>query len=644
MAMCCLLLCLTVSRTQAQDFDFGQLTDVDISTTGFVAQPAASGLILQEFGDLYFKREWPFSLVHLYHVKIKIFKPEALEYGNIKISYYKWPDGTKETIENLRAVVFTPDGAGGYKKKECDLTGFRTEENKHEDVFIYAMPGVTTGSIIEYRYELATPDKRDFKPWTFQTELPKIHSEYHVHAPEAMSYKVVLTGDHPLSKNNINKACQQHAYLRCRHMVYAMDSVRAFEPEDRMVKIKNYVPALYFNRVDYTYNSKTRDFLMTTWANLDADLKASENFGGVLKNTGFFKRKLKDLIPENIDTLAKARSIYKYINHNIKPATVTTNLKKAFTAGKGSFLDINLMLASALNAYGIKAAPVLVSTRSYGEIDKDMPRLSAFNYVVVKTHINNRDYYLDATDPLMPFGMIPDECFNNEGRVISITDSCYWVKMQPAYKASTNYIVNLTLKTDGSITGKVNCYYSGYSAYLKRKLIKGFSTLDEYREQLHAKNSRIKILNTNINAIDSVESNLWETYDIEIVRTARNPGDQLFFNPYILDLITENPFKTADRFFPVDVGPATEVRFVLTLHLPENVEIENLPPDATLALPNNGGLFATNFSMLNNSAVFSHMIQLNQSIYAPDVYPHLKELYNKIIQAQKADVILKRKI
>jgi cell fate (sporulation/competence/biofilm development) regulator YlbF (YheA/YmcA/DUF963 family) len=36
-------------------------------------------------------------------------------------------------------------------------------------------------------------------------------------------------------------------------------------------------------------------------------------------------------------------------------------------------------------------------------------------------------------------------------------------------------------------------------------------------------------------------------------------------------------------------------------------------------------------------------MQLNKSIYAKEEYPYLKELYNKVIQSEKAEVIFKKK-
>jgi hypothetical protein len=60
-------------------------------------------------------------------------------------------------------------------------------------------------------------------------------------------------------------------------------------------------------------------------------------------------------------------------------------------------------------------------------------------------------------------------------------------------------------------------------------------------------------------------------------------------------------------------------------------------------MPNNGGKFLTTFDGDSNTFTFSHIIRFNKSIYGPEEYPYLKELYNKIILSEKSEMIFKKK-
>ena len=63
----------------------------------------------------------------------------------------------------------------------------------------------------------------------------------------------------------------------------------------------------------------------------------------------------------------------------------------------------------------------------------------------------------------------------------------------------------------------------------------------------------------------------------------------------------------------------------------------------TISMPNRGGNFFTAFDGDNQNFSFSYDTRFNKSIYSPEEYPYLKELYNKIILAQKNEFVFKKK-
>jgi hypothetical protein len=80
------------------------------------------------------------------------------------------------------------------------------------------------------------------------------------------------------------------------------------------------------------------------------------------------------------------------------------------------------------------------------------------------------------------------------------------------------------------------------------------------------------------------------------------------------------------------------------MHIPAQYIIETPPQVVAFSLPNKGGMFATSFETQDNSTfTFSNIIQFNKSVYDSAEYPYLKELYNKIILTEKADMIFKKK-
>ena len=93
-----IILLFTYAHVQAQDFEFGQLLENDKNIKSYAKDPGTGAVILQEFGALTFGTSYAHNLLHQYHVKIKIFKQDAVKYGDIKIPLYKWKNGSAEKI------------------------------------------------------------------------------------------------------------------------------------------------------------------------------------------------------------------------------------------------------------------------------------------------------------------------------------------------------------------------------------------------------------------------------------------------------------------------------------------------------------------------------------------------------------------
>jgi hypothetical protein len=79
------------------------------------------------------------------------------------------------------------------------------------------------------------------------------------------------------------------------------------------------------------------------------------------------------------------------------------------------------------------------------------------------------------------------------------------------------------------------------------------------------------------------------------------------------------------------------------MHLPAQYTIETPPQVVAFKMPNNGGMFATSFEPMENGFTFSNITRLSKAVYSSEEYPYLKELFNKIILTEKADMMFKKK-
>ncbi|WP_345953049.1 DUF3857 domain-containing protein [Mucilaginibacter sp. PAMB04168] len=637
----------------SEDFPYGNYKLDDMSMKSYAKDPTANAVVLQEFGKSWISSNDGLPLIHEYHVKIKIFNSKAFDEGNVTIPIYKYDNNSFQRVRDIEGMTFYTDEQGMVQRSVLDNKKVIIENrNKYWDLVKFAMPNLREGCVIEYKYTLESPNPLTFRDWDFQSSIPKIYSEYEARIPAYFNFKATLRGPYKLTKNSgdIDRDCFQVRGNKCdcSKLVFVMADLPAFIKEDHMTAPKNFMSAINFELSDYinpydgTKQSKTQ-----TWADIDRYLKQQDEFGSQLRKTSLFKEKLPEMIAGKTDDLAKAKAIYVYIQKHIKHNNYTgiwslNGIRKTLETRSGSIGDINLSLVVALNAAGIKTEAVLLSTRENGVVNKLYPVVSDFNYVVAKANIGENSYLLDATDAQLPFGLLPIECINDQGRVISLDKPSYWIGLKASQKRGQTYLMDLTLQPTGKLTGKITQYSLGYEALEKRKAIKKFNSLDEYVENLDEKMPKIKILKSNITNLDSLDLPLSEVYEVEMNLYNDLNASRLTFNPFIFNRFTENPFKLAERTYPVDWGAPFESRVVLTMHLPADFTVETPPQQLSVGLPNTGGQFITDYNNDKNVLTFSHVIKLNQSIYSSAEYPYLKELFNKIIQTEKADIVFKK--
>ena len=215
--------------------------------------------------------------------------------------------------------------------------------------------------------------------------------------------------------------------------------------------------------------------------------------------------------------------------------------------------------------------------------------------------------------------------------------------MVTAQRAKTTYNMDLTLGDDGKLKGNIVRFSSGYSGYLKRREIKKYNSVDEYIDHLSTDMPGTKILKSDIVNIDSLDKPMGETYQVEMNAFDGMKHDRLGFNPFIMGKVKTNPFKLAHRDYPVDIGMPSEERYIITIHLPAQYTIENPPQGLAYAMVNHGGGFLTDFQNDGNTFTFSYVTQINNSVYGTDEYPHLKELFNRIVTAEKNELVFKKK-
>ncbi|MBL7856160.1 MAG: DUF3857 domain-containing protein [Cyclobacteriaceae bacterium] len=649
---------LSTTFIQAQDhgFPFGRITYTELNMNTYALDTAAAAVVLEEFGEAYIDNGGNHNLIFERHLKIKILKQAGTSQADFAIFLYK-QDNSDTNRERIRSVVASSFNIENNTIREVKLDAksiFKENVNKYYDATKFAIPNVRVGSVIEVHYVLESPFIFNFRTWEFQSDIPKVSSEYWATIPGNYVYNMSLKGFLKLSKNEneLVKNCFEPGggnKADCARYKFGMKNIPAFTEEDFMTAKSNFISAINFELSEVKMFSGGTNKVTKEWKDAEDELRKNDKFGVQLKRgKDIVEGHVSSVIEGESDPLRKASKIYDFIKFwyqwdEVYGKYSEFGIKKAFAEKKGNVGDINLSLIAALRYAGFKVDPVILSTRENGLPIELHPVISDFNYVIAKLNLEDKSYLLDATDDFLPFGMLPERCINGNGRVLGEKESS-WVELKPTDKAKELSQLNLKLDKEGKISGTILRTYMGYSAVKKRKRIHGFSNEQAYVDDLNNNWHDIDIKKFELKNLDDLSKPLAESFEV-VMDAYDGLPNQALFNPFILGKWNkgQNPFRSPERLYPVDFGVPLEETLILNLELPEGIEVTELPENLALGLPNSGGRYIYQVTVAGNKLMANNSLVIARTVYSSAEYHYLKELFNRIVYAQNIDLVFKRK-
>ncbi|MFA5298501.1 MAG: transglutaminase domain-containing protein [Lutibacter sp.] len=629
------------------DYQFGEISNEEINLKKYALDTTANALVLFESGNSNFDFNDKNIIIRTkYYYKIKLFNKEGFNQATFSIPL-QYNKKDSESVKDINAVTHNNLNKTILAKDQI----FTENVNDRWKEVKFTMPNLKEGSIIEVEYTLESPFKFNLTGWEFQTDIPKMFSQYKASIPGNYVYNRKLSGYLKLktnlstTKTNCFHVPAYAGYANCEELTYAMENIPAFVEEDYMNNKENFISKIKFELAEFKWFDGSHEKYTTTWKAVDQEFKTDKNIGIQLKKSKYFEEFIPLEIKSNTNDLEKAKAVYTYIqNHftwNKKYSIFNdVNVKEAFENKVGNVGEINISLINTLKAVGLNAEMVLLSTRNNGFPTKIHPVISDFNYIIAKVTINDKFYLLDATEKLAPFGLLPFRCLNGYGRVMDFENESYWLDIIPENDSKTRLYVALTLNPDGSFKGKLRRVNDGYNALLRREFVLNKSNNDlilEFENQFNT----IEVLNYQIENRDDIDKPIVEIYEIFIENIDK--ANKFYLNPFFGELLKNNPFKQENRLYPVDFGYPKNFIVNFSLEIPDNYNIESYPESKNIVLEKGDGRFTLiTKKSENHTFTLNSSLAINKPVFYNFEYEPLKMLFNHAISSQKVPIVLKK--
>ncbi len=636
---------------------WGQINQEDWDLKEFEDDPDAEAVVLYDVAHTKFidiiEEKGNFTL-YGYNIeftrkkRIKILKQSGIERANLSIGVYE-AKGSGEKFRYLTAHVYNRDEKGSIQKTELSQDAiFEEKVNDNFTRYKAACPDVKVGSIIEYTYTLESPYKFNIYDWEFQTDIPTVYSQYRLDMIPFYEYNFIAQGldrfDYQTSYQSDEKRTSKYYKVDFYEVinVYGMSNIPAFKEESFISTRDDYIMKMDFQLSKYQASQTTKEDVMSTWPKLCNDLIEGDRYGGYLKDSRSIAKKVlqKDIPNLSDDKNEKARQIIEHMKQNYTwngnySYSASAKAKDFYKLKKGSSAEINLFTVSMLREAGLKARPVILSTRGHGKIKFNYPYMSFFNHVIIFVMEEDSKYLSDASEELISYNRIPLNCMNSRGLVVS-ANSDDWVDLESNATSQNKVVLNLKVNPDSTnCTGNVTIQALEYAAFRKRKNYKDeFEELQDYLKNNGLESEKVKSIN-------------YEKMEMPYIIAAEGKAEiedldgDLIIRPFLKFPILENPFKLKERDYPIDFSLTFEENFEATIDIPENLKPFELP--APINIDNNLVKIDLSYSYEGSELSASGLYSFKKSIYEPNEYSTVKEYFQTIVDGFNKEIVLVKK-
>jgi hypothetical protein len=653
---------LPALRGRAQDKHVRELSPVsagDFAAPTAPVSDSSGAVILADIGEIHFVgNEYnSFSYVFQRHTRIKIMNKKAFELATVRIPLFRpLQDAHRDKLEKVVASTFNLENGQVTEIKLDKKDIFESRKREEYTEMSFTLPGVKEGSVIDYTYTINSPNYPLLPTWDFQSDrYPCNWSELMVEIPQVLVYVVVKQGVHAyavdngsagggtyrLGDNHGGWVVVSSTFIR-HHWV--MKDIPALRVEGYLFCPENYVDKLDF-QLSRTYDGEKFNDFYNSWKEVTERLMGRSNFGGALDDDEpLVAECVAKAVAAGGDFNAQAKEIYYYLTRNFTcddhySIYLDGNLRDVVRKKSGTVGDINLLLVAMLRKIGLKADPVVLTTREYGYNLAAYPVLARLNYVIARVLIDEKVVYLDAAHPNLGFGQLSNECYNGHARIISKTDSgSVYFEADSLLEQKTTAVYITT--SDKGAEGTWESTLGPQESYELREYTGKHSVKDYFKNIQTSYGQDIMISDGVVDSLDKPELPAKVHYSFRIQAGWDQP--KIYLNPFIGDGLGKNPFSAAERKYPVEMPYAKEDLYVFTIQIPDGYSIEELPKSAKATLNGKDGTFDYLIGAQSGMIQMRCRLKLNRANFGPEDYENLRNFYALVVQKEAEMIVLKK--
>lgn len=628
-----------VGSAFSQKVKIGEFSDQDISLTEVSFEKDADAVVLWEQGQSKF-----FSglLETTYFFRTKILKESGKDRGDVRIAYYVGDD-RYEDINGIKATVTNFVNGKPEEEKVGKENIFDVEIGDGWREARITFPNVQVGSILEYTYKKSDKNITLLDGWTFQNDIPTLASTYEITIIPQLDYRMIGQGEKYFTTTE--KVASNGVYS------WTLRDLHSLKEEPYMKNYNDYKERVEFQLAAYQagssggYNSgpEWKDVL-SNWIVLGNEVLADYKEKGYFRSNPIEKEFLSvDFSGETEEE--KAQKAYYFFQDNFAlkddggfwPDQWINQLLKSKS---GTPEELNLALMGVLKSMGIECAPVLIGSKGNGRSNLvPFPFLKQFNEIILIAKLDGKDYYLDLSDPIAPFGYVGLNKHVKAGLLL-VKDQSSLIPIEIKHSSNTIMMTDVNISEENIIemNNTLRTFY--YEGLKVARVAKSLKDDNEPLEKLFKEQDGITF--SDVEMVDDLQEKNYISTKFKMTKEIGEGETLIAINPLTFTSYSKNPFTQEYRVFPVDFGFAFAETYNAKINIPEGYELDDYPLAERITIPGNAVAFSYSSTAMDGVVNIVAKFEVKNPFIEPVLYPDLKFFMEAVASKLSAPVILKK--
>ena len=544
-------------------------------------------------------------------------------------------------IKSFSAATYNGEGKLIKQYKKSDLSSSEWSSNLTSDdvTYFFSCPTPVFPFTIVYQYDFEwNKGIRNFPVFVPQTntELSVQKASYTLSVPSGT--EILYEGNKFIPKPEIKEDKNRQIYA------WKIDNLKPIVSEPFSPNMEELIPRLYVAPVAFLFDNYEGSFASIESMGVFQN-KLNDGRGALSDDA---KGKIKEMTQNAQTEKEKIKILYDFLGQTTRYESIQLGIGgfQPMTSadvnnyGYGDCKALSFYLKSMLDVIGIPSNyTVIRSDRNKKNLEENFTAYLQSNHVILQVPLAQDTLWLECTNTKVPMGYVHRNIAGHDA--IVVLPGSAKVEKLPDYDAALNLSENnITIHFNFSEPSQIEIVETDHLKRFDELL--GFSAIKK-SEQIDFVRRKLRIPNASIADV-SVEENLSAEPFVKLsYKATASPlgtvtGNRMFVplnvfrtNMFRLKKGTrKNDIQIIDGFNDVDN---------ISLHLPENVEVEFLPPSVSFESP--FGTFTSNVSQDGKNITIQQNFLLKKGRWSADEYENFRQFIERVFAMYSEAIVLK---